>query len=412
MRKVTLNTQLMYLFLGSFAILFVGMGLFPLLPLYFSQLGAGKAMIGLFFGLIYIAHAAGPMTIGWLSGRLSRRTLFIASSAIGLPALILLGQTKSLWLGVLLTGVVWYTGGLCLALINVFTGLHTRSTNRGKSFSLVSLSIPLGSLIGGATIGYLVGGYGYGLLFMVLGAVWSVLPMMGLLLIKDVEPERLTSSDPQANGSAASASSRYFVLMLASILSATTIATGRLGTSLAMQNMEFTASAIASSATISGLVAIPFTLLIGMLSDRIGRQHFLVLTYLLAAAGVFALSAATQLWQFWLVATLTLVAFVINGAMTSALVTDLLPKNKLSQGISWINTAITAGAILSFVVAGYLMELLGSRHLFLIASALPVLSAAMVEVVKPGKIVVTSGSGQPEVSDSPVSGLEVCPECI
>lgn len=388
------------------------MGLFPLLPLYFSEFGANKAMIGVFFGLIYIANAAGPMTVGWLSDRLSRQALFIASSAIGLPALILLGQAQSLWQGVLLTGVVWYTGGLCLALISVFTGLHTRTTNRGKSFSLVSLSIPLGSLIGGATIGYLLGSYGYGMLFMVLGAVWSILPILGWLLIKDVHPETPAASDLRTSVPVEAAGSRYHLLLLASILSATTLATGRLGTSLAMQNMEFTASAIASSATISGLVAIPFTLLIGMLSDRLGRQHFLVLTYLLVAGGVLALSAATQLWHFWLVATLTLVAFVINGAMSSAPATDLLPKNKLSRGISWINTANSIGAILSFMVAGYLMEMLGPRQLFLIASALPLLSAALVEVVKPGKTVGITGSDLPEVSDSPIRGLKACPECV
>ncbi len=412
MLKARINLQLIYLFLGSFTILFVGMGLFPLLPLYFSKFGANKAMIGVFFGLIYIANAAGPMTVGWLSDRLSRRAMFIASAALGLPALILLGQATTLWQGVLLTGVVWYTGGLCLALISVFTGLHTRSTNRGKSFSLVSLSIPLGSLIGGATIGYLVGSYGYGLLFLVLGAVWSILPFLGWLFIRDVEPETTAPTAVQTNQIEEATSSRYYLLLVASILSATTIATGRLGTSLAMQNMEFTASAIASSATISGLVAIPFTLLIGMLSDRLGRQHFLVLTYLLAAGGALALSRADQLWHFWLVATLTLVAFVINGAMSSALVTDLLPKKKLSRGISWINTANSAGAILSFMVAGYLMEVLGPRQLFLIASALPILSAALVEVVKTGKTVVISGSDLPETSNRSLSGMKACPECI
>jgi len=112
------------------------------------------------------------------------------------------------------------------------------------------------------------------------------------------------------------------------------------------------------------------------------------------------------------VATLTLVAFVINGAMSSAPATDLLPKNKLSRGISWINTVNSIGAILSFMVAGYLMEMLGPRQLFLIASALPLLSAAQVEVVKPGKTVGITGSDLPEVSDSPIRGLKACPECV
>jgi MFS family permease len=416
MSKIKINKQLIYLFTGSFVVLFVGMGLFPLLPLYFAKFGANQSMIGVFFGLIYIANAAGPMTIGWVSDRISRRTLFTTASLLGLPALILIGLADSLWQVIVLTGIVWYSGGLCLALISIFTGLQTDKSNRGRSFSLVSISIPLGSLIGGAVIGMLVSSYGYGLLFLVLGGVWSILPILGWVLIEDAQDSRQAAPVSQKGATAERISGRYYLLMLASLFSATTIATGRLGTPLLMNNLEFSASAITSSATISGLVAIPITLLIGVLSDRLGRQHFLVLIYLLAAGGAIGLSFAGQLWQFWLVATMTLVAFVINGAMASALATDLLPEKQLSKGISWINTANSVGAILSFMTAGYLMELLGAKSLFMIASALPLVSAALVESIakKPAAQELSTAQAltKDAVSDGKsIEGLQPCLEC-
>lgn len=410
------SNQLIYLFISSFVILFVGMGLFPLLPIYFSKFGANQSMIGVFFGLIYLANAAGPMTISWLADRVSRRSLFITASLLGLPALILLGLAGSLWQVILLTGIVWYTGGLCLALISIFTGLHTGSANRGRSFSLVSLSIPLGSLVGGATIAFLVGSYGYSFLFLVLGLVWSILPILGWLFIADAPVSRPSVEGLSPENNTSRFGSRYFLLLLASIFSATTIATGRLGTSLVMKNLDFSASAITSSATISGLVAIPIILLIGLLSDRLGRQHFLAVIYILAASGAIGLSLSGQLWQFWLVSTLILVAFVINGAMSSALVTDLLPKQQISRGISWINTANSAGAILSFATAGYLMELLGPKSLFLIASALPVASAVLVELIPQPKApeaheVEQTVSSKTTPDEINVLGLKPCIDC-
>ncbi|MGW8249523.1 MAG: MFS transporter, partial [Anaerolineales bacterium] len=214
MSRNKINNQLIYLFVSSFAILFVGMGLFPLLPIYFSKFGASQSMIGVFFGMIYLANAAGPMTIGWLADRVSHRSLFITVSLIGLPALILLGWATSLWQVILLTGIVWYTGGLCLALISIFTGMHTGIANRGRSFSLVSLSIPLGSLIGGATIAFLVSSYGYGLLFLVLGVVWSALPLLGWLFIADEPVSQLSEVSLQTEVNTPRLGSRYFLLLL------------------------------------------------------------------------------------------------------------------------------------------------------------------------------------------------------
>src|SRR5512135_340585 len=49
------NTQLLYLFVSSFIILFVGMGLFPVLPVYAAEFGASRTVIGIYYALMYAA---------------------------------------------------------------------------------------------------------------------------------------------------------------------------------------------------------------------------------------------------------------------------------------------------------------------------------------------------------------------
>ena len=60
------NKQVANLFLCSFIILFVGMGLSPLLPIYAAQFGATPTVAGFYLAVVYIANAIGSMLTSWL----------------------------------------------------------------------------------------------------------------------------------------------------------------------------------------------------------------------------------------------------------------------------------------------------------------------------------------------------------
>ncbi len=49
------NRQLALLFIGSYVPPFVGMGLFPILPLYAAQFGATHTMVGIYYAIVYLA---------------------------------------------------------------------------------------------------------------------------------------------------------------------------------------------------------------------------------------------------------------------------------------------------------------------------------------------------------------------
>jgi DHA1 family multidrug resistance protein-like MFS transporter len=380
LKRIT-GQPLVYLFISNLIVLFVGMGLFPLLPLYATEFGASKTMVGIYFALMYISNAAGSMLPGWLADRLTRKGLFVAGSILGIPALFLLGEASALWQVVILTSVLWFSGGMVLALAGVFTGLYASRSSRGKSFSLMSLPMPLGALIGGAAIGQLVTWQGYASTFSVLGIVWIALPLIGLFLLRDKpvsQPDaltaRITTSQPQFGGS-------FYLLLGLSLTSLVAINAGRLGTSLSMQSLSFSPRAIASSATVSGLVTIPVTFLIGALSDRLGRERFLVTSYLLAFIGALTLVLATQLWQFWLAATSLLVALSASGAISSALATDLLQPTALTRGLSWLKGMGSIAGVISFTSTGFLLDSFGPVPLYLMAMVLPLIAALGLEAV-------------------------------
>jgi MFS family permease len=383
------NKALAYLFFTNLVIFFIGTGLYPILPLYASQFGATPTLVGVYFALIYASISAGTMLAGWLVARLTRKGAFVGAGVLGVPALILLGQATALWQVILLTGVVWFSGGIGTALVSVFTGLYAGDKSRGKSFGLMYLASPLASVIGGITVGQLVAWKGYPLMFAVLAAVWAGWPVLGLLVVKD----KPASTPPRSSEAAYKGQPRFgqafYMVLLAVLLSTTTVYISRLSISLSMQTLNFSASAMASTATAGGVISIPLTFLMGTLSDRLGRKGFLIVGYLLAAAGSLSLGVAGQLWHFWLATILLLLTRSVNGSVAAALAIDLLGRERIGRGLPWLNAMNWLAGILGSAGTGLLMDSLGPTPVYLIAAALPVVAAALLGVLP--------GQGQPRV---------------
>ena len=391
MRSLIGNKQLLFLFASNLVVLFVGMGLFPLLPLYATQFGATRTVIGIYYAVMYTASVLGTMATGWLARRVPPRDLFIAAGALGVAALALLGQATALWQVVLFTAAIWFGGAITIPLVGVFTGLVADGDNRGKSFTMMYLAFPLGAVFGGTTVGQLVAWQGYSVMFAVLAAVWAILPVIGLLGLRDERFSRPTSSAEKKTERSAPLGRTFYLLLAAFLLSATAINVGRLGTSLSMQNFNFSASAVSSTATVSGLVAIPITILIGALADRLGHRRLLTAGYLLAGGGALALVTATQLWQFWLAATLMLVAFVTNMSVASAFATSILEPRALSRGLPMINVMDSVASIASFAGAGFVMDTFGATPLFLTAAGLAVVAVVQLSQLGRGRSHGTTG---------------------
>jgi MFS family permease len=367
-----------FLFFTNFVIFFIGTGLYPILPLYASQFGATRTLVGIYFALMYASISAGTVLAGWLVARLTHKVAFIGAGVLGVPALVLLGQATALWQVILLTAIVWFSGGVGTALVSVFIGLYADDKSRGKSFGMMYLASPLASVIGGIIVGQLVAWRGYPLMFAVLAAIWSGWPLLGMVVVKDKPASAAARSAAVSREEQPRFGRAFYMVLLAVLLSTTTVYISRLSISLSMQTLNFSASAIASTATAGGLISIPLTFLMGTLSDRLGRKGFLVVGYLLAAAGSLSLGVAGQLWHFWLATILLLLTRSVNGSVAAALAIDLLGRERIGRGLPWLNAMNWLAGILGSAGAGLLMDSLGPTPVYLIAAALPVVAAALL----------------------------------
>jgi len=248
-------------------------------------------------------------------------------------------------------------------------------------------------------VGQLVHSAGYYAMFVVLGAVWAILPAIGIFKLKvssEIQRAR-TAATPRT---AARLSANFYRVLAMTLLASIAINTGRLGTALSMQAQDFSASAISSTGTVSGLITIPIVLLIGALSDRLGRKTFLMLGYMIAGGGVLTLAFATDLWMFWIAATLVLVALCTNGALASALVTDTLSPQARQRGLPWINAMNPVAGVLSFTSIGFLMDRFGQLPVYLAALSVAVGAALLLNSLQREQISEPSNAGACQTRDA------------
>ena len=370
--------QLFALFVCSLIPWTAGNGLLPLLPVYATQLGAAPAVTGYYLSFSYLALATGTIVTGWLSDKLQRRkTLFIVISVVIIPAMWLMSRATNIWHLAALTATVWFLGGMMLTLVSILAGLFAEETERGKVFGILSLTGGLGALIGGLMTGLIADRWGYPTMFATLSLFLGLSPLVALLL-EDKVVARSLRSEASTAGERTGLGARFFLLLFANTAASIGVFVGRLGTSLAMNELIFLSAAISSTGAIGGAVTLPLSPLVGWLSDRVGRKRLLVVCYLAGTVGLLVLAASISLWHFWVSASLVSVLSIVGSSVGSALVTDLVPQESLGRGISLFTTTAWVGGIIGFAGTGYAVQNLGMTSTFVIGAFLPLIAIILL----------------------------------
>lgn len=369
--------QLFALFLCSLVILTTGSGLITLLPVYATQIGAAPAVVGYYLSFSYLASAIGTVAAGCLSDRLQRRkTLIIMCGMVNVPALWLMGRATNVWHLAVLTATIWFLGDMGFTLLGILTGLFAKQAERGKVFGILALTSTLGALIGGLTTGPIADRWGYPTMFAALSLFWSLLPLTALLL-EDKVVARVRDEGASPSREKPGLGGGLYLLLLASLTVGLAQFVANLGRSLAMNDLGFSAAAISSTGAVGAALALPLPVLVGWLSDRVGRVRLLIFGYVACTMGLLVLAVATSLWHFWLVLALLNVLYAVRS-VGSALVMDLAPKESLGRGLSLFSATTSVGGIIGFAGTGYAVQSLGMVFALRLGAFLPLIAIAVL----------------------------------
>ena len=371
--------QLIALFICSLVTWSIGYGLIPLLPIYAEQLGANAAISGYYLSFVYLGITLGAFSAGWISDGFHRRKLpIIVSGLILSPITLLMGKVDKIWELILVTAMLWYLGGLLLALFSILTGLSVGEEERGKIFGILAVTMGLGMSVGGLVVGWLVNHWGYLTMFTAIATISLITPMTALFLEekKDGRSIEENISAKRFPGLGRNFSLLFTAIILSSIMGFFAM----LIRSLVMNDLHFSPLEISSTTIIAGLIVMPFPLLMGWLSDRIGRKTFLMIGYVISLLSFVLLAFSRVLWNFWLVFIGQGIATGTTGVV-NALVTDLVQRQSLGRGLARISSASWIGGMIGFALAGLLLQYLGLTLTFLIGSCFGLVAIGLLLLI-------------------------------
>jgi MFS family permease len=269
-----------------------------------------------------------------------------------------------------------------IALVNILVGLFAEITERGKIFGIIAMTSSLGALIGGATTGFLVDRRGFPFMFLSI-SLFSLMWPLATLFAEDKMVTKEIKAAEKVSVNLRWMTGGISLLLLASLIATVAVFVNILGRSLTMNHLNFSAAAIASTGAVGGAIALPLPVLLGLLSDRIGRKPLMISCYLAGLLSMVLLAMSTSLWHFWISASLITVLFDVNRGVGSAFVTDLVSEEAyLGKSIAIFNVMPWIGGILGFALTGYAIQTFGIASTFIAGAFLPFIGIIFMILIK------------------------------
>jgi len=329
---------------------------------------------------------------GWALDKYGpKRVAFLMGSFTGL-SLLLTSQANAAW-------QLFITYGLLLSLGTgpVFTVVNSTASRwfdkkRGFVLGITSSGGGLGAIVLAPLATYLISNFDWRTAFLVVGIIaWPLMGFMALLLIKDprdigLMPDGIesakTRTSPNCKDHAADSSARqslqksqfWFLAFVWLFLSLSIHLIYVHAVPFAVDNgVESMDAAIILS--LIGIATLAGRVVVGKLSDMIGRKTPAIVCGLLQAGSLLWLIWARDLWIFYSFA----IGFGIFsgglGGIVTVLIGDVFGMGSIGTIMGMLSVGWALGAASGPVIGGYVFDLSGNYSIAFAAAAAAVLLA-------------------------------------
>jgi len=142
----------------------------------------------------------------------------------------------------------------------------------------------------------------------------------------------------------------------------------------------FSSNIAASAVGMIGLVAIPGTIALGSIADRMPRQWLLALIYVTRGIGLVAIVLVVATYQLYLVALIAGLAWAGNVALSSALLSDLYGVKLVGMLYGFSFFFHQVGATISTLLGGWAYETYGTHLISFITAGVLLFIASIVSL--------------------------------
>jgi MFS transporter, DHA1 family, multidrug resistance protein len=374
-------------------LLYMGMGqVSPVLPLYARQFGLNITMVGFIITSFAIASAIIDIPAGTIAEAVGRRPILIAGALILAAGSLGCALVSNYWQLLVCrfiqgSGYALYTTTGMIMLADIST-----VKNRGQNMSLYTgaawVGFGLGPMMGGFIAQYLglQAVFYFYAFFCLLAGVWAY------LRLPETKPQRKdqqiaeqaangeTPDNKPKNGARSLLSNPNFILICIVTFTIFLTSNGSRNQTLpllAHDRLGLNPGQIGIAMSVIAIVNIIVLLLVGRVSDRVGRKPMVMPGCILMVVALVMLSLSFSYWFMILSCVIMGLGIGIAGPTPAAYVADILTGKKSSMGMGIFRFVSDLGLVVGPVLLGWLSDING-YNFSLIFNAIILFIAAML----------------------------------
>jgi OFA family oxalate/formate antiporter-like MFS transporter len=368
--------------LTSYAIRY-GYGI--LLPEMLTSLGISKTEAGVIYSSFFIAYTVASPLLGSLGDRYNVRwllTIFVA--LLGAGAFLMSFSTSIVQASLFFT-LAGIGSAACWAPVMALAQRWTSDKHRGKTLAFVDTGSALGIIATSAGVPLIVLAYSWREGWMSLGAWGFAVAVLNFLVVKNPPEERSKPRQIEPGQPAREPlgviylrllrDGRFWLIGLAYLLTGFSIiiAFAFLST-YATQELAFPYEVATRFVTVIGIGAVVGKLVLGPLSDKIGRIKVMMLCAALIAVGNLGI-AYSQGMMLTLFTAIFSLGYGAAWSMYAAAASDYFSKESAGSIVGLWTVYLGIGSILSPIIAGWIADTTGTlAWSFVMAAAGAVIS--------------------------------------
>lgn len=356
-------------------LIMMGIGLIsPILPQYARTFGVNVTMVGLLITVFGVARILVDIPAGRLTDRLGRRPVLIGGPLILVAGSIGCGLADNYWMllgfrfiqGI---GSAMYTTAAMVMLADIST-----PDNRGTMMSFYQGSLLLGAGLGPTVGGFIAEHFGLAApffafaLFALLASLWAYLRLPETHPTLPVSATAVEVGDlgplptPPPRGLQALLRDHNFLLISMITFGIFFVRMGAQNQILPLLGADrlcLSEGQIGLALTLVAIIQLITIFIAGRLSDQFGRKAIITPGCVIVAVSLLMLAQSYDYWFLLLSCIVMGVGIGISGPISSAYVTDIIPRESYSIGIGAYRAISDLGSIIGPVLLGLLADIRG-----------------------------------------------------
>lgn len=378
------------------------LGIGPLFLPMAQDLGFSRSLLASIIAIGMLCYGLAMPLAGWLVGRFGTRHVLLLGTAIMVLSTLWAVNTRSA-AGIFWSFGVWMSVGAAFTSPVALTPVISRWFHRRRGMALFFLST--GSMAG---IAVMTPALGWALLhwswqhtLLGFAALFTLITVpTALLIVRDNAPEGADAPTGAAAVRAAQPAWGAQLSIAQSMRTATfwkvTFGLFACGFSMnlmgthcmpMLQDHGFDATTSALGIGLIGLVAIPSTMVLGRIADKVERRKLLSAIYGVRGLGFIGLLVAGSAWQLYGVAAIGGVVWAGSIALSSAILADVYGVKKVGVLYGWAYLGHQVGAMISAWLGGWGYETHHTHWVAFGAAAVLLMLASAVALRLPARAV-------------------------